>query len=109
MKIKVVFFLLFSMLLQIAVAGTQNIVFEEYFTDGTLRLDCIREGSAKGDTVWVQRLVDRQAPWHGSHTQLIDPFDNGDYRVVVRDAATGREIYSRGYSNLFREYKDTPE
>ncbi len=109
MKIKVVFFILFSMLLQIAVAGTQNIVFEEYFTDGTLRLDCIREGSARGDTVWVQRWVDRQAPWHGSHTQLIDPFDNGDYRIVVRDAATGREIYSRGYSNLFREYKDTPE
>lgn len=109
MKIKVVFFILFSILLQIAVAGTQNIVFEEYFTDGTLRLDCIREGSAKGDTVWVQRWVDRQAPWHGSHTQLIDPFDNGDYRVVVRDAATGRELYSRGYSNLFREYKDTPE
>ena len=109
MKIKVVFFILFSMLLQIAVAGTQNIVFEDYFTGGTLRLDCIREGSAKGDTVWVRRWIDRQAPWHGSHTQLIDPFDNGDYRVVMRDAATGREIYSRGYSNLFREYKDTPE
>ena len=109
MKIKVVFFILFSMLLQIAVAGTQNIVFEDYFTCGTLRLDCIREGSAKGDTVWVRRWIDRQAPWHGSHTQLIDPFDNGDYRVVMRDAATGREIYSRGYSNLFREYKDTPE
>ena len=29
--------------------------------------------------------------------------------MVVRDAATGRELYSRGYSNLFREYKDTPE
>ena len=100
---------MFSMLLQIAVAGTQNIVFEDYFTGGTLRLDCIREGSAKGDTVWVRRWIDRQAPWHGSHTQLIDPFDNGDYRVVMRDAATGREIYSRGYSNLFREYKDTPE
>ena len=70
---------------------------------------CLREGSAQGDTVWVERWYDRQAAWHGSRTQLIDPFDNGDYRVVMRDAETGRELYSRGYSNLFREYKDTPE
>jgi len=69
----------------------------------------LREGSAQGDTVWVERWIDRKAPWHGSYTQLCDPFDNGDYRVMLRDAETGREIYSHGYSNLFREYKDTPE
>lgn len=109
MKQKAVFALLLCAVLQVTTARAQNIVFDDYFTGGTLRLDCIREGSAKGDTVWVRRWIDRQAPWHGSHTQLIDPFDNGDYRVVMRDAATGREIYSRGYSNLFREYKDTPE
>ena len=87
----------------------QKIEFDRYFTGGTLRMDCLREGSAEGDTVWVERWIDRSADWHGSRTQLLDPFDNGDYRVVVRDLATGRELYSRGYSNLFREYKDTPE
>jgi len=96
-------------ILGVAEAGAQNVRFEEWFTGGTLRIDCLREGSAQGDTVWVEHWYDRQAPWHGSRTQLIDPFDNGDYRVVMRDAETGRELYSRGYSNLFREYKDTPE
>ena len=96
-------------ILGVAEAGAQNVRFEEWFTGGTLRIDCLREGSAQGDTVWVERWYDRQAAWHGSRTQLIDPFDNGDYRVVMRDAETGRELYSRGYSNLFREYKDTPE
>ena len=96
-------------ILGVAEAGAQNVRFEEWFTGGTLRIDCMREGSARGDTVWVEHWVDRQTPWHGSRTQLIDPFDNGDYRVVMRDAETGRELYSRGYSNLFREYKDTPE
>ena len=86
-----------------------DVRFEDYFTGGTLRVDCLREGSAMGDTVWVEHFIDRQSPWHGSRTQLIDPFDNGDYCVVMRDAATGRVLYSRGYSNLFREYKDTPE
>ena len=87
----------------------QTVDFDRWFTGGTLRLDCLREGSALGDTMWVEHWIDRRCDWHGSRTQLLDPFDNGDYRVVVRDAATGRELYSRGYSNLFREYKDTPE
>lgn len=90
-------------------ANGQQGDFDRWFTGGTLRLDCLRRGSAQGDTVWVEHWIDRHAPWHGSRTQLIDPFDNGDYRVVMRDAETGRELYSRGYSNLFREYKDTPE
>lgn len=90
-------------------AWGQGDVFDRWFGGGTLRLDCLREGSATADTVWVERWIDRQAAWHGSRTQLIDPFDNGDYRVVVSDAASGRTLYSRCYSNLFREYKDTPE
>ena len=94
---------------QWSVVSSQNVRFEYWFTGGTLRVDCLREGSALGDTVWVEHWIDRQADWFGSRTQLLDPFDNGDYRVVMRDAATGRELYSRGYSNLFREYKDTPE
>lgn len=90
-----------------AEAGAQHVKFKKYFTGGTLRLDCSREGDARGDTVWVSRWLDRSADWHGSRTQLLDPFDNGDYRVVMRDAKSGKPIYSRCYSNLFREYKGT--
>ena len=90
-------------------AHGQETDFGQWFSGGTLRIDCLREGSALGDSVWVARWVDRRNPWHGSHTQTLDPFDGGDYRVSMRDAATGREIYSRGYSNLFREYKGTAE
>ena len=97
------------LLLAVAAVNGQDVQFDRWFTGGTLRLDCLREGSAQGDTVWVEHWIDRRSDWFGSRTQLLDPFDNGDYRVVMRDAATGRELYSRGYSNLFREYKDTPE
>ncbi len=83
--------------------------FDRWFSGGTLRVDCMREGSSLGDTVWIQQWLDRRAEWHGSRTHLLDPFDNGDYRVVMRDAETGRDLYSRCYNNLFREYKDTPE
>ena len=88
-------------------AEAQHVKFKKYFTGGTLRIDCSREGDARGDTVWVSRWLDRSAAWHGSHTQLIDPIDNGDYRVEMRDAKSDKVIYSRCYSNLFREYKGT--
>ena len=97
-----------AVLLATAAVG-QQAEFDRWFSGGTLRVDCLREGSAQGDTVWVERWIDRPGGWYGSRTQMIDPFDNGDYRVEMRDAATGRVLYSRGYSNLFREYKDTPE
>lgn len=99
----------FFLFLGTGFSGAQNVEFDKYFTGGTLRLDCIREGSVQGDTVWVEHWINRGAGWHGSRAQLLDPFDNGEYRVVMRDVATGCELYSRGYSNLFREYKDTPE
>ena len=98
-----------GLLLAVAAVSGQEVQFDRWFSGGTLRLDCLREGSAEGDTVWVEHWIDRQSDWFGSRTQLLDPFDNGDYRVVVRDAETGRDLYSRCYDNLFREYKDTPE
>ena len=100
--------LLFLMLAG-TIADAQKVSFNKYFTGETLRIDCLREGGATGDTVWVERWLDRSAFWHGSRTQMLDPFDNGDYRVEMRDAKSGKPIYSRAYSNLFREYKDTPQ
>ena len=87
----------------------QTDAFGGWFDGRTLRLDCLREGSAERDTVWVERWRDRGADWHGSRTCLSDPFNNGEYGVEMRDAATGRILYSRGYNTLFGEYKHTPE
>ena len=48
-------------LLTMTSAAAQGIDFDRWFTGGTLRVDCLREGSARGDTVWVERWYDRQA------------------------------------------------
>lgn len=100
---------LMTILLLAPMVDAQKVKFNKYFTGGTLRIDCMREGDARGDTVWVNRWLDRSAYWHGSRTTMLDPFDNGDFRVVMRDAKSGRDIYSRCYSNLFREYCGTAQ
>ena len=92
-----------------AVCSAQDVKFSKYFSGGTLRLDCVREGNRERDTVWVERWLDRSAEWHGSRTRLTDPFNNGEYRVEMRDGKSGKVLYSRGYSNLFREWRNTEE
>lgn len=87
----------------------QNIDFDKYFSDRTLRIDYYRQGNSNGNNVILKRLVLKKGCWAGSKTQLIDPFINGNYRIVVKDKKSGIMLYSRCYKSLFQEYCETPE
>ena len=95
-------------LLSLVPLQAQNVKFHKCFDNATLRIDYHRVGNRQHDTVEVVSL-ERIPSWAGSLTQLVDPFDNGEYRVLVVDAGTGKELYSRGYNSLFHEYRDTPQ
>ena len=41
--------------------------------------------------------------------RLIDPFDYGDHKFVVKDEASGEMIFSHHYCTLFREWQTTEE
>lgn len=84
--------------------------FDQYFTDNTLRINYIREGNRKTERAYLvpKDAYSAKIGWAGSKTILLDPIDNGDYRIWVEDAATNTPIYSRTFHNLFREYRDTP-
>lgn len=84
-------------------------VFRDYFSNRTLRVDYHRVGCAKGDTVKLVRYAEKECQWSGSMKMLIDPFDNGDYRVQVCDIRTHEVLYSRTYNSLFREYCGTED
>ncbi len=99
--------LAFCCLLTLQLYAQESPNFDDYFMDATLRVDYLRSGCMKHDTCVLQRFVKQNDLWAGSLTQLLDPIDNGEYRVMVKDAATGRELYSRGYNTLFEEYRST--
>ena len=85
----------------------QNVVFADHFRDSTLRVDYMRSGCRKHDTCVLNKFVFQNDMWAGSLTQLLDPIDNGEYRIVVSDPASGRMLYSRCYNTLFEEYRST--
>ncbi len=82
--------------------------FDTYFKDKTLRIDYNLAGNHKETRVYPIQLKE-EPYWGGSLTNLIDTFQYGDFNVLVEDKETQKLIYSRGFSNLFIEWQDTPE
>ncbi len=101
-------FYITSLLIISISAVSQNIQFEKYFVNKTLRLDYMHAGNS--DTAYIYFVGLYEEPyWGGSHKNLIDTFNYGQYKFEVFDEASGKLLYSRGYSTLFQEWQDTPE
>ena len=97
----------FCVLAPLALMAQKSPKFDKYFDNATLRIDYYRQGNFNYDTCILKGFVKQNTLWAGSLTQLLDPIDNGEYRLLVKDAATGKELYSRCYNSLFHEYRDT--
>lgn len=82
--------------------------FEQYFTDGCLRIDYSHSGDAENEQYAFERIL-KEPYWAGSHTKLIDTFEYGKYFFRVFDLKSDAEIYSRGFSSLFGEWQTTAE
>ena len=93
-------------LLAISVQG--QIVFDDHFTDRTMRFDFMMAGNS--ETTKVYPVSFREEPfWGGSLTNLTDPFGYGNFSYEIFDAATGNLIYSRGFCTLYQEWQTTAE
>ena len=75
----------------------------------TMRVDYFHTGGpASGETLALDRVVN-DGPWPGSRTQLIDATNLGKYFFEVRDTASGRVLYSRGFASIYGEWETTAE
>lgn len=82
--------------------------FATEFRDRTMRVDYFHTGGAGLEIVSLDRVVS-DGPWAGSRTQLIDATGLGLYRFEIRDAESGRALYSRGFASIFGEWETTGE
>lgn len=82
--------------------------FDDYFQNKTLRLDYYHTGNATEDSYSFDELIE-EPYWGGSKSNLLDQFDYGKYKFVVKDKESDKEIYSRTYSTLFSEWQTTDE
>jgi len=87
---------------------SQSINFDDYFIEKSLRIDLLHAGNFESSHFYLDNLK-KEPFWGGSKTNLLDKFDYGEHKVIVKDKSTGKEIYSRGYSTLFQEWASSPE
>lgn len=83
-------------------------VYEKYFTDKVLRFDFMLAGNSR-ETVVYPAGMEEEPFFAGSRQNLTDPFNYGNFRYEVFDAAENKLIYSRGFCTLFQEWQTTGE
>ena len=90
----------------ISVTGQNS--FEKYFINKVLRFDFMLAGNYQKTVVYPVGMKEEPF-WAGSFTNLIDPFNSGNFKYEVYDDSTNTLIYSRGFCTLFQEWQTTAE
>ena len=73
-----------------------------------MRLDYFHAGSATEERFSLDGLV-LEGPWPGRLDRAIDDTNLGKYLFEVRDRATHRLLYSRGFASVYGEWETTAE
>jgi hypothetical protein len=75
----------------------------------TLRVDYYHTGNSREEWFSLDRVVLEPLEWPGNLNKTIDESQLGDYRFEVREQASGKLVYSRGFNSVFGEWKTTEE
>jgi hypothetical protein len=75
----------------------------------TLRVDIQHAGDAGTESFALDRVVVEPLPWPGNPARPIDDTNRGNNKFEVVDPASGKVLYSRGYSTIFGEWRTTDE
>ena len=92
----------------IAVTSTRAQVFADHFADKTLRVDYIFNGNASGQAICLDGLS-ALPTWAGRKHHLAELPLQGNGQIVMRNAASGKTIYTTSFSSLFQEWLETDE
>lgn len=92
----------------IAVSSTRAQIFADHFADKTLRVDYIFNGNASGQAICLDGLS-ALPTWAGRKHHLAELPLQGNGQIVMRNAASGKTIYTTSFSSLFQEWLETDE
>ena len=75
----------------------------------TMRVDYYHTGNVNEERFSLDRILIEPTLWPGNPTKPIDDTDRGKYFFEVHDAASGRMLFSRGFSSIYGEWETTGE
>ncbi len=85
-----------------------QINYTDWFTDNSMRIDYYHSGTSTTEYVMLKEIR-KEEFWGGTKTNLIDPYNFGQYRVHIFDSATNTLLFTYGFCSLFEEWQFTNE
>jgi len=99
---------LFLLVLNISVFATNNISFDHYFLDKTMRIDYFHTGNSNKEIVAIDKIYSYNK-WAGNPATLLNPFKVGLFKIKVYDLKSNKLLFSKGFNSYFGEYQTTTE
>src|SRR4051812_23243575 len=78
-------------------------------TPRTMRLDYFHTGNDHQEMFSLDRVVLEPLAWPGNLNKTTDDTNLGKYQFEVRDRATNKLLYSRGFASIYGEWETTDE
>jgi hypothetical protein len=75
----------------------------------TMRVDYYHTGNVSHEMFSLDEVVLEPLPWPGNPDRAVDDTNLGKYLFEVRDRATNRLLYSRGFASIYGEWETTDE
>lgn len=102
------FIVIFTFIVLTFLPVFSDAVFKDYFKDKTMRLDYFHTGNFQVEHFSIDRVLS-DGIWSGSKTVLSDQLNLGPYQFEIKDSATGKLLYSRGFASIFGEWQTIGE
>lgn len=91
-----------------SIPGMAQDSFDKYFTNKVLRFDFMLSGNSQKTIVYPVGMKEEPF-WAGSKSEMVDPFNYGNFKYEVFEDAGNTLIYSKGFCTLFQEWQSTAE
>jgi hypothetical protein len=92
----------------LSIGFSQNVIYNDFFTENTLRFDYFHSGIADTEHVSLDELR-LEGSWPSSKINLIDDLHLGLYRFEVINVETNKLIYTYPFASIFGEWQTTGE
>ena len=102
------FILLYFILSLISIYPINQLPFDDYFRDETMRIDYHHMGNSKEEAISIDRIYS-YGIWAGSLKNLVDEINFGKYCIKIYDLSSGALIYSKGFDSYFGEYQTSSD
>jgi hypothetical protein len=104
----ILFFYLSAITLPQSKTEGNQMHFEKYFSDKTMRIDYFHIGDLKSELITIDKIYQYDV-YSGNRRNLIDSFNNGKYYVKIYDGSSGELIFSKGFDTYFGEYQTSSD